>query len=212
MQKLKLVSVTMIVLVSGMLLIGCTRRDETSVSTAPKLTNSDLETKIKAKLTDDPDLRAADVSVNADLADNKVTLKGTVETEAQRMRAVEAAKSSHSGIVVEDRIDVKPRELTRADYTAERANEERTRARDVGDRIGDSLDDAWVHSKIVAKLIGNTVTPERKINVDVDNGVVTLRGTVDTAEARTEAERVAVETDGVKRVNNQLKVSKTTRG
>ena len=36
---------------------------------------------------------------------------------------------------------------------------------------------------------------------------MTLRGTVDTAEAKTEAERVAKETDGVKKVTNQLRVA-----
>ena len=37
--------------------------------------------------------------------------------------------------------------------------------------------------------------------------VVTPRGTVQDAEQKTEAERIAKETDGVKRVDNQLKVS-----
>jgi len=58
----------------------------------------------------------------------------------------------------------------------------------------------------VAKLIGDTKTPERNINVDVVEGAVTLRGNVDTAEAKAEAERVAKETEGVKKVTNQLKV------
>ena len=91
-------------------------------------------------------------------------------------------------------------------YTAEQAREERERAKANKETIGQSLEDAWIHTKIVAKLIGNTQTPERKINVDVVDGAVTLRGTVDTAEAKTEAERVAKETDGVKKVTNQLKV------
>jgi hypothetical protein len=56
-------------------------------------------------------------------------------------------------------------------------------------------------------LIGDADTPERKINVDVVDGAVTLRGTVDTAEAKSEAERIAKETDGVKKVTNQLKVA-----
>ena len=92
-------------------------------------------------------------------------------------------------------------------YTEEQAREERARAKENKETIGQSLDDAWIHTKIVAKLIGDTQTPERKINVDVVNGDVTLRGTVDTAQAKTEAERVAKETDGVKKVVNQLKVS-----
>lgn len=92
-------------------------------------------------------------------------------------------------------------------YTAEQAKEERERAKQNKETIGDTLDDAWIHTKIVAKLIGDSKTPERKINVDVVNNEVTLRGTVDTAEAKAEAERVAKETDGVKKVVNQLKVS-----
>jgi osmotically-inducible protein OsmY len=92
-------------------------------------------------------------------------------------------------------------------YTAEQAKEERERAKQNKETIGDTLDDAWIHTKIVAKLIGDSKTPERKINVDVVNNEVTLRGTVDTAEAKAEAERVAKETDGVKKVVNQLKVT-----
>jgi len=92
-------------------------------------------------------------------------------------------------------------------YTEEQAREERERAKAHKETVGQSLEDAWIHTKIVAKLIGNTETPERKINVDVVDGAVTLRGTVDTAEAKTEAERVAKETDGVKKVTNQLKIA-----
>ena len=92
-------------------------------------------------------------------------------------------------------------------YTEEQAREERARAKSNKETIGDTLDDAWIHTKIVAKLIGDTQTPERKINVDVVNNEVTLRGTVDTPEAKSEAERIAKETDGVKKVTNQLKVT-----
>lgn len=91
-------------------------------------------------------------------------------------------------------------------YTEEQAREEREKAKANKETIGQSLEDAWIHTKIVAKLIGNSATPERKINVDVVEGAVTLRGEVDTAEAKAEAERVAKETDGVKKVTNQLKV------
>lgn len=91
-------------------------------------------------------------------------------------------------------------------YSEEQAREERARAKANKETIGDTLEDAWIHTKIVAKLIGDSKTPERKINVDVVNNEVTLRGTVDTAEAKAEAERLAKETDGVKKVVNQLKV------
>ena len=91
-------------------------------------------------------------------------------------------------------------------YTEEQAREERARAKENKETIGDTLDDAWIHTKIVAKLIANSKTPERKINVDVVKNAVTLRGTVDSAEEKDEAERIAKETEGVQRVTNQLKV------
>ena len=108
-------------------------------------------------------------------------------------------------------------------YSEEQAREEREKAKANKETIGQSLEDAWIHTKIVAQLIGNTQTPERKINVDVVEAAVTLRGQVDTAEAKAEAERIAKETDGVKKVTNQLKVvpvkaanpnanTKTTKG
>ncbi len=91
-------------------------------------------------------------------------------------------------------------------YTEEQAREERERAKSNKETVGQSLEDAWIHTKLVAKLIGDSKTPERKINVDVVDGAVTLRGEVETAEAKAEAERLAKETDGVKKVTNELKV------
>src|SRR2546423_9177920 len=85
-------------------------------------------------------------------------------------------------------------------YSEEQAREERVRAKAKEETIGQSLDDAWIHTKIVAKLIGDTQTPERKINVDVGNGDVTLRGTVDTAHAKSEDELIAKATDRMKKV------------
>jgi osmotically-inducible protein OsmY len=91
-------------------------------------------------------------------------------------------------------------------YTEEQAREEREKAKASKETIGQSVEDAWIHTKVVAKLISDSQTPERKINVDVVDGAVTLRGQVDTAEGKSEAERLAKETDGVKSVRNDLKV------
>lgn len=104
------------------------------------------------------------------------------------------------------------RERSRSDYTAEEARQAREKAKGAGETIGDTLDDAWIHTKIVAKLIANTTTPERNINVDVVDNIVTLRGNVETAEERTEAEKVAKETEGVKQVKNQIRVTQAAKG
>ncbi len=180
----------------------------TSGAGQPKISDSDLKTAIKTKLDSDAQLKAADIGVSADGDDNTATLSGTVETQAMRTRAVDLARSAHAGLIITDKIDVKPREITRADYTDEMAAKERERATGYGEKVGDSLDDAWIHTKIVSKLIANPDTPERKINVDVINNAVVLRGTVTTNEEKLEAERVAKETEGVKSVKNLLKVNK----
>jgi hypothetical protein len=91
-------------------------------------------------------------------------------------------------------------------YSEEQAREEREKAKANKETLGQSIEDAWIHTKVVAKLIGDTQTPERKINVDVVEAAVTLRGQVDTPEGKAEAERLAKETDGVKSVKNELKV------
>src|SRR5215813_3206685 len=205
----KLFCASFIVLAFGLILTACapTELSENTSKSKTKMTNSELENKIKAKFDSDAQLKAADLSVNADADKNEASISGTVETQALRTKAVSMAKESSSGLILIDRIVVKPRELTREEYTDENAREEREKAKRSGEKIGNSLDDAWLHTKIVAKLIGNSETPERKINVDVVNNVVTLRGAVDTAEQKTEAERVAKDTEGVKSVNNQLKVA-----
>jgi len=187
-------------------LAGCSTT-RTTENAAPRITNADLERMVKDKIASDPQLSARKIDVAADADKNQVTLAGTVPTEQLRTRSVELAKASRTGLVVVDKIDVKPQEVSRADYTEEMARTTRDKAREVGDKIGDTIEDAWIHTKITAKLIGDVATPARKINVDVINNVVTLRGKVASIEARTEAERIAKETEGVKRVKNLLKIN-----
>jgi osmotically-inducible protein OsmY len=192
--------------------ISCARDNESGAAgeTRTTMTDDDLEDLIEVRLDADPTLKDADISIDADAEHNTVKLSGEVENEAQRTRAMEIARSAHPGVTVDAvEMEVEPRELARTDYTEEHARRERDRAKEHNETIGSSVDDAWIHAKVVTKLIGDTQTSERHINVDVNNNVVTLRGTVDTAEEKTEAERLAKETEGVTRVNNQLKVGKS---
>jgi len=206
----KMLWLSMIVLALGLPFVACNQTkqaDVTRTETKAKITDSDLENKIKSRFDADPQLKAANLDVDANVDRNEITIAGTVESQSMRMQAVEMAKNAHPGVIVNDKIDVKPRELARTDYTREHATEQRAKAKERGEKIGDTLDDAWIHMKIVSKLIGSPSTPERKINVDVLKNVVTLRGTVDSADQKAEAERIAKETEGVKSVRNLLKVA-----
>ena len=191
-------------------MIGCDTavNQNAGITTKPTMSDSDLENAIKAKLETDAKLKAASLGVDAEAEKKTVTLSGTVESQALRTKAVDLAKTAHAGLIITDKIDVKPLEIARSEYTEEMAKEARTKAKGYGESVGDSLDDAWIHTKIVAKLIGNSATPQRKINVDVINNAVTLRGVVDNSDEKTQAERTAKSTEGVKSVKNMLVVKK----
>lgn len=190
---------------AALVLGGCSTTQRPTTS-ANAMTDSELENVIKAKLDSDVQLRNANLDVDANVDHNEVKLSGTVPDEDMRNRAVEMAKSSRPGLVITDKIDVKPKEISRTEYTEEMANETRANAKSVGDKLGNSLDDAWIHTKLVSKLVVDKDTPARKINVDVVNGVVTLRGMVDTSTEKDEAAHNAQSVDGVKAVHNLLKV------
>lgn len=195
-----------LVVVCGTVLFsaGCTR-DTTTATTSPRMTDSDIERAISGRYANDPQL--ADVKVDADADKNEVTLTGTVGTQEHRTRALDLAKAAAPNLVINDKIDVKPREVSRAEYTEEMARQDRGRAEAAGDKIGRNIDDAWLHTKITTKLLTGAGTSGFKINVDVENKVVTLRGKVDSLEAKQRAEQLARDTDGVARVVNRLTVS-----
>ena len=170
----------------------------------PKMSNDELDRLVTAKINSDAALVAYNLKVDADADKNAVTISGTVPTESLRMKAVDAAKTVSAGLVVTDKIDVKPGDIDRKDYTEDMAREARERAAKSSESIGDSLDDAWIHTKIRSKLLGQGEFPGGSLNVDVKNNVVTLRGTVATKADRTKAEQIARTTEGVKSVRNQL--------
>jgi hyperosmotically inducible protein len=195
----------LISIATATLLSGCDVANHSG--TATTMTDSQLENSIRVKLNSDAQIKAADLGVSVNGARNEATLTGSVQSQQLRTRAVELARSANAGLIVNYKLIVEPGEVTRAEYTEDQARSERMKAKDFGENIGDTLDDAWIHTKIVAKLIGDSDTPERKINVDVVDNVVTLRGMVDTPDQKAEAERIARTTEGVRSVKNQLKVS-----
>jgi len=67
--------------------------------------------------------------------------------------------------------------------------------------------DGAITMKIQAKYAEDDVVKGRNIEVESANGVVTLKGEVDSLRERDAAEQLARETSGVKRVVNQLKVA-----
>ncbi|HET8563532.1 MAG TPA: BON domain-containing protein, partial [Candidatus Binatia bacterium] len=67
-----------------------------------------LKKAVEAKIKSDEQLKSAKIDVDANADKNEVTLSGTVPSQDLRAKAVDLAKSAHSGITVNDKIDVKP--------------------------------------------------------------------------------------------------------
>ena len=94
---------------------------------------------------------------------------------------------------------------TRAEYEAnkERYNRE---AKESGRKVGTGANDTWLWIKTRFDLAAADDLRDSTINVDVDNDIVTLSGTVASAAQKARAEAVAKSVEGVKSVRNQLKV------
>jgi osmotically-inducible protein OsmY len=84
-------------------------------------------------------------------------------------------------------------------------------AKDVGSKIGAGAEDLWLWTKVRAALAAVDDLRDSTINVDVDNAVVTLRGTVASADQVKKAE-TAAKVEGVKSVKSELKVGAATGG
>jgi hyperosmotically inducible periplasmic protein len=77
----------------------------------------------------------------------------------------------------------------------------------VGERtVGSWIDDVMISSKIKSKLITNSEIKAGDIDVSSSQGVVTLIGRVSSETIKSDAERIARGTSGVKDVNNELTV------
>ncbi len=67
--------------------------------------------------------------------------------------------------------------------------------------------DDIINDQVRVKLAGDSEIGGMAIDVDVHQGVVTLKGKVRTDKMRSKAEKVAKKVKGVTSVNNQLAVS-----
>lgn len=109
-----------------------------------------------------------------------VTLRGTVNNLKAKKAAENLANNTLGVIGVTNRIKVKGKML---------------------------LSDEEIDRKIEAALRSNSITEAWEIETTVNNGIVTLSGTVDSYTERNEAEWVASGIDGVSTVENVLDVT-----
>jgi hyperosmotically inducible protein len=142
-----------------------------------------ITSKVKSALV--ADATTNPLKVDVDTNEGVVRLSGTVEKAENRTRAEEVARNVEGVRRVVNDIQV-------------------------GDKhVATTVDDAFITTKIKSKLtVSGDVNPFN-IDVDTQNGVVTLSGRVTKPEAKAEAERIARETEGVREVRNNITVGES---
>lgn len=76
-----------------------------------------------------------------------------------------------------------------------------------GKSAGRNVDDAAITASIKSTLVADKVANLTRIDVDTNNGVVSLNGVVNSAQQKSRAEELARRVDGVRGVNNNLQIS-----
>ncbi|MGH7798076.1 MAG: BON domain-containing protein [Candidatus Binatia bacterium] len=87
---------------------GNSPTSEPRADATKKMSDGDLEKAIRDKLQSDEQIRQANLSVNAEVKENKATIKGSVPSQDVRTKAIELAKSVQPGLTINDEIEVKP--------------------------------------------------------------------------------------------------------
>jgi len=133
--------------------------------------------------------------IDIDVENGTAVLTGTVESDIDRDLAEQVALGIEGVESVDNRLQV--------DSNVER--------REAGEpTLADRLGDATLTATVKSKLLWNRNTEGLDIKVETEGGVVTLSGEADNSAARELAGRLAEDTDGVRSVRNDIKVSGMT--
>lgn len=194
--------------------------------TAAKVDDSAIKSRIETRLKAAASLK--DDTINVSVENGVVTLTGTVDSKAQSLRAAQLAHVK--GVTnVENKLDVESKTertaekaAAKAGKTMEKAGEKTERAgektkdaaakagektKEAAGTAGEAITDAWITTKIKADFINEDALKGSDINVDTNNHVVTLKGTVASLAGKSRAEQIAKTTKGVTRVINTLTVT-----
>ena len=77
-----------------------------------------------------------------------------------------------------------------------------------GRTAGRNVDDATITSSVKTRLAADKVSSLTRVDVDTNNGTVSLNGVVETYEQKARAQELASQAGGVNKVINNLQVQK----
>lgn len=170
---------------AGIVLVALAGCSSSMVSQRTQNNDAGITSVIEASLQADEKVKARQVSVVT--REGHVHLSGVVDTEEARREAGRLAWRTEGVHAVNN-------DLT------------------VGERtVGDWIDDVTISSKVKSKLLLNSEIRSGDIDVSSSQGVVTLIGRVSSQQIKSDADRIARNTHGVKDVINELVVGRSRR-
>jgi hyperosmotically inducible protein len=172
---------------------------------AASVTDAWITTKIQAAYFLDEDVKALNLHVTT--RDGIVTLTGTIANERERQEAVSIAKTTDGVKEVVDKLTITAASEpvpTTGTTPNTRKEGERLPASDELSRLRST--DPVILATIKAQLALDPMVSALAIDVDVDDGVVTLQGDVEDEAAHARAVSIARAVAGVKEVRDRLDV------
>jgi hyperosmotically inducible periplasmic protein len=181
-------------------------------------TDKTIDERIEARINADAALKKHSINIKVD--DGVVTLTGTVPTQAE---SAKAARLAHvTGVTrVNNNLVVSKEEKGTAGKAVEKTKEgaekvgEKTKdgavkvydkTKEGLSKTGEVITDGWITSRVHSKFVGEDLLKDSDINVDTNDHVVTLRGTVMSPAAKARAVAEAKEVEGVHRVVDHLTI------
>ncbi|MGY8811662.1 MAG: BON domain-containing protein [Pseudomonadales bacterium] len=132
--------------------------------------------------------------IDVDVENGVAKLTGEVENDVDRDLAEEVAMSIDGVTKVDNQLAVNPDVETKKSADGEQT-------------LSQSFSSATTTATIKSKLLWNSNTEGLDVNVTTKNGVVNLSGTAQSEAAKDLAGMLAKDTDGVRRVDNEIRVN-----
>ena len=200
--------------VASILLAGPAAAGAATTKAVPS--DAQLKSRIEHRLAVDRTLKHDHVTVDVD--HRVATLSGHVESRADQRRADRLAHMR--GVVrVDDHMSVETRGTTGVKDTASVKGNHAVdkvkgttgtvteKTKEGLSKTGEAITDSWITGHVKTRFIGEDALKGSKINVDTNDHIVTLKGTVASAAGRARAVELAKTTDGVHSVVDRLVIA-----
>src|SRR5262245_48592956 len=177
----------------GVFLLAVPSMAQATRDTSTMVSDAWITTQIYAKFFIDSDIKGRNIDVET--VSGVVTLRGTIQSGAERNRAVAKAKGTEGVKQVVDKLTLpqaeKPPTGESRDKTpaaaGSRGEQVKAHAKSAADRVGKEISDTWVTTKVQAMYFLDKDVKGTEIDVTTKGGVVTLSGTVPTEATRQKA-------------------------